>query len=317
MAHFNWRLAPHLLLLPSTVLLLALAGCVIQLALHFPKLSPPIGLYKDHLAIIDPQARTAPANPPIIQYFTTLYGSIAATAVLATEDPDNLPDVATYQQFMQQQQWLAESLRTQQVVAHSGQQQWPVHLQTRHLSDLPLLFWFQLLAGLGGAITGLAVFAFSKRSIATSCYALTGIGYAMATLSAALYSTRDLILHGQLFHLLSSLNHLGVYVFGGAFIALLANYPRPLISPRCTLAFILSGLLVWLAGQYHLLPIPFYSQWMIISYLFSGMVLGGIQWRKSSQSPVDRASLRWFLLTIFCSHRAVYQFYCGSRDTGF
>ena len=301
MAHINWRLAPHLLLLPSTVLLLVLAGCVIQLALHFPKLNPHISLYHEQLVIMDQPHMGTPVTPQPVQYFTTAYGPLTATATLAMEEPDNLPDVAAYQQFMQQQQWLAESLRMQQLVAHSGQQQWPVHMQRRHLGDLPLLFWFQLLAGLGGAITGLAVFAFSKRSIATSCYALTGIGYAVATLSAALYSTRDLILHGQLFDSLSALNHLGVYVFGGAFIALLANYPRRLISPRSTLACILSGLLVWLVGQFHLLPIPFYAQWMIISYLLGGIVLGIVQWRQSGQSPVDRASLRWFLLTIFLS----------------
>ena len=136
---------------------------------------------------------------------------------------------------------LAEALQQQQLSALTSQQAVDIHSSKRHLDDLPFLFWFQLLAGIGGAITGMAVFAFSKRSIATICYAITGLGYGMATLSAALYSTRDLILHGQLFDTLSAFNHLGVYVFGGAFIGLLANYPQRLINPRSTAAAVVSG----------------------------------------------------------------------------
>jgi signal transduction histidine kinase len=288
--------APHLVLLVSASLLMLVSVLVIELALSFPRPVPAISGQKEQLVIINPQ-NTA----QVIQYFITPSGAIPAHADLAIEEPDNLPSAPAYRQFMQQQNQLGDALQQQQLTAHAEGQPIAIRAHSRRPGDLPFLFWFQLIAAIGGAITGLAVFAFSKRSIATLCYALTGIGYALATLCAALYSTRDLILNGQLFDILSSLNHLGVYIFGGAFIGLLANYPRQLVSPRWTAVLVASGLLVWLLGEYPLLTVAFYAQWMIISYLGIGIGLGIIQWLKSSQSPVDRASLRWFMLTIFLS----------------
>ncbi len=296
MKQISWRLAPHLVLLSSTILMIIVTVYVIQLALQFPRLSPAISLYNEQLVISGDDTKPQP-----VQHFILPSGHMDAQAELAIEEPDNLPSPQAYRQFIQQQSQLANALQQQPLFIQTEQQQIPLQSITRHLGDLPFLFWFQLIAGVGGVMTGIAVFAFSRPGIATACYALTGIGYALATLAAALYSTRDLILHGQLFDRLSSLNHLGVYIFGGAFIALLANYPRQLIAKKYTLGFVLSGLIVWVVGEYQLLSIPFYAQWMIISYLSIGMLLGVIQWRHSSQSPVDRASLRWFLLTIFVS----------------
>lgn len=296
MKQISWRLAPHLVFLSATVLMGIVSAYVIQLALQFPKLSPAISLHKEQLVIAGNHNK-----PELIRYFILPSSHIEATPELAIEEPDNLPHPQAYQQFMQQQSLLASALKQQQLALQTAQRQIPLQSLPRHVGDLRFLFWFQLVAGVGGLMTGIAVFAFSRPGIATACYALTGVGYALATLAAALYSTRDLILDGQLFDRLSSLNHLGVYIFGGAFIALLANYPRPLLAKNHTLGFILSGLPVWLVGEYQLISIPFYSQWMIISYLCIGIVLGVIQWRHSTRSPVDRASLRWFLLTIFLS----------------
>src|SRR5690606_15025377 len=97
-----------------------------------------------------------------------------------------------------------------------------------------------------GFWTGAWVWSLRRRDPACLMFALSGAGLMISALPAAIYSTRELAIEGELFTLLSALNHAGVHVFGGALIALFLVYPRRLVAPIWLAALpIVLGIWLW------------------------------------------------------------------------
>lgn len=167
--------------------------------------------------------------------------------------------------------------------------------RARQLSDLPFAFWFQQAVGVLALLTSGWVLALRKADWGAGMFALTGLTLAIAAMSAAIYSTRQIALDGDLFHILSSVNHTGSITFGIALVNLFLMYPRPLIRPIWLLVptvFFSFGLLLELmyVGKEMWLA-PIIAVQLLLSILF-----GGIQWWRARGDQVERAGLRWFFL---------------------
>src|SRR5690606_1287377 len=154
---------------------------------------------------------------------------IPARAILLIEEPDVLPTYAQYNRFMVWQSQLAQAAEAQQLVVHADDgREFLVVTAPRPLTSLPAMFWLQLLFGIGGALTGALVWSTRRRHIPAQLYALTGVGYLIFAPAAAIYSTRELMLGGELFRLLSLLNHFGALMFTASLTSLLWCYPNPI-----------------------------------------------------------------------------------------
>lgn len=217
------------------------------------------------------------------------------------EEPDFFDTYEQMAEFFARQSHLAKMLNEPDLrviwADPSGEHSMPVTSRARTLGDLPAVFWFQLAVGSLGCLLGAWVFVLRPRDWSARMLALTGAMFPLFTLPAAIYSTRELALDGDLFRLLSSLNHFGAFMFGCALVALFLCYPRPMVRPRH---------LLWLPalfGTWLMLDIlrlapdqDWGSRLPVMSEMLLAIACGVVQWRRSKGRPAERAALRWLLL---------------------
>ncbi|NJS36434.1 MAG: histidine kinase [Brachymonas sp.] len=130
------------------------------------------------------------------------------------------------------------------------------------------------------------------------CLALTGLGLLISSCCAAIYSTRELAINRELFEILSAANHTGATLFGIGLVGIFMFHPKRLLSPR--LFWIMAcGYLAWnLADVMWWLPaIDYGNRMIVLSQMLLACGLGIWQWHKAKGLPLDRAALRWVLLS--------------------
>lgn len=225
---------------------------------------------------------------------------VAASHHLVVEDPDAIAAWADYHAMLAAQETLATALAGDgiNVVLADGR---TLGLQAtqRHLADLPLMFWLQLLFGVGGALTGTLVLAARPIDRATQLYFLTGLGFLIFAPAAAIYSTRELVLDGSTFRLLSLANHFGALLFTASLTSLLWVYPMRLGRLPVVALCYLAALAAWLADIWQLGPDNTLSPTTVLLIFMLSFVFAGMQWWQTRRAPAERAALRWFLLSIY------------------
>jgi len=218
------------------------------------------------------------------------------------EDPYDLQLYSEFDNFFSRQSAIYQQLRQpsttflladgKQVTLHSADK--------RPLSSLPFLFWFQLGCGFVSVLIGVGVYAFRQDEIAPCCFALSSIGLMGIITAAAMYSTRELAIDGELFYRLTLLNQYGTVLFVGLGTAVLWYSPRR-ISPL-PMAGILFAIYC-LFALLHTLEV-----WETLNvgirapiFLFVLLIIGFsiAAWRTTGGRPASRAALKWLLYTWF------------------
>lgn len=220
------------------------------------------------------------------------------------EEPDVLKTYAAMQAFFDRQDEIAAMLRRGPVtleVQFMGESR--VHTirpaRQRPALSLPFAFWLQIAVGLGGLWIGVWIWALRRADWATRCLAFSGVGLMISAFAAAVYSTRELAIPGDLFRILSALNHFGAFAFGVGMIGLFMVYPRRLCHARwlAVPAFVLGA---WFAlAQSGLIKSPAIGIHLgVILALLSILTLVGLQYRATRGDPRDRAALSWLGLAV-------------------
>ena len=220
-------------------------------------------------------------------------------ADLSPEPDTRFVAFEAFHAFLARQTELATLLASDEVCLESpSSQRWCLSpAPQRPMTDLPAMFWLQLVVGCLGATIGAAVWAYRRDDTAARWVGISGLALLASAGAAAVYGSRELAIDGELFRGLHLVNGGGALAFCAAFAATLWHYPLRLGQApvgRLLLAaygLVFLGLLTGLAGNFDLaLRLP---------------VLGGFaltaafalaQWRRSRQRPLERAALRWFLL---------------------
>jgi signal transduction histidine kinase len=216
------------------------------------------------------------------------------------EEPDLHITYQDYNHFMQRQQRLFRILQSPTVDLQTAPHGWvSVNQQQTSITDLPLIFWIQLLVAGTGFMAGSAVWLFRQQDRAAFQYFLTGLFLALAIYPAAIYSSRELALPTQDFRLFSVIDHLGLYLLMAAIISLLWSYPSdvkkwPVVR---VIYLIMAG--CWVADTLQWFPNLNVSTRVIpVVVLFCGIAILMAHWRKSSGDTLYRQSIKWFLLVI-------------------
>lgn len=237
------------------------------------------------------------------QVATALRDAAGATlplsATLAIEEPDFLPGWTEVNAFLAQQDaLLATVTQGGAVLLLADGTTLPVTIGARHLGDLPWDFWMQLAFGLVALTVGFGVFAFRPRTLDTALLLVTALGYAAGIWSAALYSTRDLLMPADLLRAASTLNHGGALLFDCAMAAMLWHYPRPLGRLNVPLLCAVAWAVLWTLDTLQVvdsLSLGFYL-WLLLVFLLA-LAFAVAQWRRAERDPVARAALQWLLLS--------------------
>ena len=221
-----------------------------------------------------------------------------------TQEPDYsvFSDYAGFNRFLQRQQQLAAAQASPLVELHTADGR-AVRLRPaphRPLTDLPFIFWLQIFSAIACGLTGVAIFAFRPEQAAARYCFVAGLGALVMVASAAVYSSRELALPGEMFRDLSAANHFGALVTIAAFIAMLWHYPHPLGQARPGLWLMALYLLIWVLDFLQLLPYGnFALQAAIVGGYLVGLLLAALQWSWARGDPLRRASLQWFILCWF------------------
>ncbi|MBO6557751.1 MAG: hypothetical protein JJ957_14690 [Pseudomonadales bacterium] len=211
------------------------------------------------------------------------------------EEPDVLPFQSEMMTFFDRQSLIYEILNAEdgEVVTTNG-----IVPLTYHVERLPgqLIFWIQLFVANVGALVGLAVWTFQRTNIAARHFAVTGVGLAISSMAASLYSSRPLAIDGPAFDVLSHLNFLGVCIFCCGFFCMMLNYPKPLTKFPVSVMWYLLMALIFVIDYCLIVDSLDITRRMpaIVTLLLAAAALC-LQWRGSSRDPLVRQSLLWFV----------------------
>ncbi|WP_165823400.1 sensor histidine kinase [Metarhizobium album] len=221
------------------------------------------------------------------------------------EEPDMLASYAASNRFMARQGALAEILRGPFTVVYRSGVDAPLAAAQilpapdRDLSQLGSDFFVQI--GAASCMLLIAAFLVTLRpgNGPALAFAMSGLGAAVAALTAAIYSSRDIALDVALFRTLSVFNQIGTFLFGIGVIYLFAVYPVRLVSWRQLWPVpLVCGLLVF-AYRLQLLPHEWVTPHIGIVLLLVGIVVLVVaQYRATRGNPADRAVMLWLGMSV-------------------
>jgi len=289
----------HRLFLSSILLIIGIFTAI-ELALKAPILDVKISMdTQTQQILISPKSLPTQALFADNSHLESIAG-VPVRAALLIEEPDQLPTWAAYNQFMSEMAIIYQASLQGQVLAVVSGKTVVLPVRDRSVLDLPGLFWLQVvIAGLAFLIAA-GVYAFKKQNAGAQQFFFAGFALGVSALSASVYSSREFILDGDWILMLSISNQLGAVFFTVALVALMAHYPKKLFHQFWVMpSILLAGLFSWLGFSLQLYPNPS-GVYMATLVLFSmSFILAYSQWQLTRNMPVERASLKWYLLSIY------------------
>ncbi|WP_245766249.1 sensor histidine kinase [Sulfitobacter brevis] len=220
------------------------------------------------------------------------------------EEPDALKSAAALRRFFRRQDEMAAMLRAGPVeivtVSSGAIESFTVEARaTRPLADLPVKLWLQLGVALTGLLVGAWLVCLRVQDRAAWMFMLAGVGLAMASGSAAVYSARELALSLPVFATASRINSIGSLTFGIGVVTLFLMYPRRIV-PRGLLLLptvLIGGVIAFI----QLADWPRYVGLMqdaIVAVMLVLLAAIMAQVVVNRRDPRARAMLGWFGLSI-------------------
>jgi signal transduction histidine kinase len=156
------------------------------------------------------------------------------------EEPDTLGDFERIKAFYAKQDRLFQSLSNGWVSIEYSfgetKQKTSVPVrENRPIAEFPFKFWTQLFVGLVGLTIGAWVVCARPADFAAWMVLVTGIGLALSSGAAALYSSREIALSYRVFSTASQINSIGTLLFGIGMLTLFLNYPRSFLPKAIVL----------------------------------------------------------------------------------
>jgi signal transduction histidine kinase len=286
----------HQGMLVISLLALLLVGCAIVMALQQPAFDVRFHVDKDRMIVT--QGHELASASSISQDIVSIDGMPAHPHLLLRE-PDHLATYADYNRFFEQQRQLQGALEDGSLTLLSADgEPLMVSVRKRHLSDLPAGFWVQLMAGSLALLISGGVWSYRRHLPSARAFVVCGLGFAMVCSSLAVYSLRELVMDAQVFLFLQQLNRLAVTVLTLSGVVLFWYYPQRLARFPVTGGLAALGVMLWCneTFQWWEWPMHAFQAPFFISPVLA-LLVGVAQWRKSARQPLERAALRWLLLS--------------------
>lgn len=318
---------------PSFVLkfAVAFATAAFLAALYLVLRQPWLGLslradYSLEQVIVD-ESRLVPVDSwPQPLHLTAI--STAATGTLTinlddlVEEPDLLGDNRRIAVFLERQAQLHLALQQELVsvtVTDAGgtERQLSITPGVRPPGSLPLAFWVQAVVAGASFLIGTWIWSLRQTEWGTRAFMVSGVGIMLAAMTAAVYSSRELAISGELFKALSAVNFSGAALFGAAMTGLFISYPKPLLRPSWMLilaALPMAVAVLHVLERYAvvpwLLPDLYLPPQLVLVEMACIILFVCIQWLATRSDPAARAVLRWLGMSIVvCSSLFVVLFY--------
>ena len=214
------------------------------------------------------------------------------------EEPDYLNEYRLYNDFFDKQSRLFEHASHKTLHLKSDQDTiTTVNVITKPWFQLPLMFWVQLTAANMAVLIGAWLWSFRQSDKAAIQYFMSAIFIALCIFPAAIYSTRALVLPGEIFHFLSILDHLGLFMFCAAMLSLNWLFPYPLRAIPLPLYLYVVFFLLWLANTFQLFPnFDISIRGVAVITLICVILMVMTHWRRNTAQPQYLIMIKWFSL---------------------
>lgn len=317
---------PAYALLALALVSLALIACAAWFALKQPWMGVQMAVVDGKVRVVHVEEALAQQIPEGVEVKRLVSATGVSQDILVSdliEEPDFFNTYPQMAAFFARQTTFDGMLRDQKVtlvwVNLSGaEMSVTVIPKKRPLSSLPFVFWFQMGIGFIGFLIASSIFLLRKDDWAARLFWLSGLMFPIVTVPAAIYSTRELAMHGETLRWLASLNHLGAFMFGCALIAIFMTYPRRLVRP-IHLLWLPAIFGLWLATDvFRWAPDQDWGSRMPVSMeMVLAIIFSVVQWRKTRGQPLERAALRWFTLSTLIGSGLFIFITVGSQMLGF
>ncbi len=300
------RLAPRKMLLLVAILAIALSVAGAYAVLSAPWLgvgfsasTQPEGLRVESLQENSPNLDRLVEGMVLVALEAQDEHAIALAGNLIIEDPD-LMSFADLRAFYSRQEAIDTMLKSGPVTAvtDAGQR---IELGVAS-SPFRQLSYFGMHSfyGVVSLLIALSIWIYQPGQRSTQLFALSGASVFVNTVTIGAYGGRELAIDGQLFQILASLTHGATLMVCASLAGLFWVYPRSLGRSNVPLILLASALLLWIVDIAQIggsaratiyLPV-------FVGYL-AGLGFAAMQWRASSNRPLDRGAIKWCILAIF------------------
>ncbi|MFV1956933.1 MAG: sensor histidine kinase [bacterium] len=258
------------------------------------------GAYVDHVEKNSPAELILSQGDNILSLQAVIGPPVEIQPSDLVEDPDIFPTLGEYNAFLSRQGVLAEIL-LEPVVKLNLEDGREVRVQpapTRPISSLPIQFWLLNAIGIIIFMIGAGVLSVRPNDIAPRLFFGSGIGLLISTSSIAVIVSREIAFDPGFLDTVRAIYHFGNGTYTISGIGLLYYYPVRLSSFPLTRLTALLVSFFWLNERFEWTDFPGHTTFIQpIIYFAIGVTIGFLQWRKSRGRPVDRAALKWFLVS--------------------
>ncbi|MFP3979179.1 ATP-binding protein [Marinobacter sp. KMM 10035] len=217
-------------------------------------------------------------------------------------EPPSHANYADHNALLEREEEVASLLKHEKVwvTTEAGNTTELTVLPERPIATLGYEFWLFNLFGLIAWNVSLAVWAIRPRETAARLLCASGAGFFFATLFNSIYLSREIALPQDLFLVLTRANHLGLAIMLFSLLALMAYYPRRISRPSPAIYLIPLFIFYQANETFQWIEWPLHTYYLPVLMLYlAGIVVAVYQWRMSAQVPLDRAALKWMLVSIF------------------
>ncbi|MBM1144474.1 ATP-binding protein [Alcanivorax sp. ZXX171] len=302
------RFAPRTILLGSAIIAIFFSGLAAYIALSLPWLGVQFAAAPNGPGLIVVSVDSASPNRGLLapgRIVAEISDAGGQTLVLNSnlilDEPDTLPGT-DLTRFINEQDTLTQMIGDSPVMIGADGGEIPLHTRAPPLTSLFGNFFLQTAYALISFFIALGIWVVRPEQTAARFFALSGVGVLLNGLPLGIYSSRDLVIDGQLYQVLSALNHAGSLMICASLVSLFWVYPRrlsrwPTAVP--TLLFVVMAA-CWVSTLFKVSDGATTAVYLTIflSYI-TGLIFAGMQWRASRSHPTDRAALKWCLLAIF------------------
>jgi len=216
----------------------------------------------------------------------------------AVEEPDAARTYADYRNFFVRQRRIASIARSGTVTftLGDGTEASFTPNTARPITNLPIVFWMQLLAGFTSALISGWALGFRQNIVGVRILALSNAALLIGCFPTAIYTSRELALNGTLFRALSALNSTGSLGFCVLLLALFLVYPRRLV-PLYALGLLAIVFVFWTVIEFFQigLSVPGVARYLPITLTASAAFLAAaMQYLRARGDPQTRTAIGWF-----------------------
>lgn len=232
------HVAPGAVFALCVVFYLAAAAALTWVATAQPWLGLRLGVVGQSVVVTDIAQGSAVSRDmigkPLLGLSADNQPTIPVTPLDLIEEPDGIGDQETLRRFFDRQDRLHDALLSGAVTLTFDQADGPESVtvtaqESRRVSDLPMKFWPQIFVAFVGMFIGTWVVCLRPHEQAGWWFLLSGIGLALASSSAAIYSSRELALSLTAYSVACRVNPGGSLLFGIGMVTLFLSYPRRIV----------------------------------------------------------------------------------------